>query len=78
MSKYRVYELAKKFNIDSKMVLDILKKKKFKVANNFTSVGDAEYNAVKDALSKKPEEKPKRAEAPKKAEARQVQKPSFL
>ena len=28
MSKYRVYELAKKFNIESKTVLEILKKKK--------------------------------------------------
>lgn len=48
----RVYELAKKFNIDSKRALDILKKRGFKVANNFSSVGDAEYNALKEFLSK--------------------------
>ena len=48
----RVYELAKKFNKDSKRALDILKKRGFKVANNFSSVGDAEYNALKEFLSK--------------------------
>ena len=29
MSKYRVYELAKEFNTDSKVILDILKRNKF-------------------------------------------------
>ncbi len=48
----RVYELAKKFNIDSKKALDILKKRGFKVSNNFSSVGDAEYEALKEALRK--------------------------
>ncbi|MBR3457968.1 MAG: translation initiation factor IF-2 N-terminal domain-containing protein, partial [Selenomonadaceae bacterium] len=76
MSKYRVYELAKKFNIDSKTVLEILKKKKFKVANNFTSVGDEEYNAVKEALAKGTEDKPKKAEPPRKPETKPAQKPA--
>ncbi len=76
MSKYRVYELAKKFNIDSKTVLEILKKKKFKVANNFTSVGDEEYNAVKDALAKGTEDKPKKTEPSKKPEEKSAQKPA--
>ncbi|MBR3722790.1 MAG: translation initiation factor IF-2 [Selenomonadaceae bacterium] len=48
----RVYELAKKFNIDSKRALDILKKRGFKVSNNFSSVGDAEYEALKESLRK--------------------------
>ncbi|MBQ1509302.1 MAG: translation initiation factor IF-2 [Selenomonadaceae bacterium] len=76
MSKYRVYELAKKFNIESKTVLEILKKKNFKVANNFTSVGDEEYNAVKEALTKKTAPAPKSAAAQKKAEAKPVEKPA--
>ncbi len=75
MSKYRVYELAKKFNIDSKTVLEILKKKKFKVANNFTSVGDEEYNAVKEALAKGTEDKPKKPELSQKPEEKPAQKP---
>ena len=48
----RVYELAKKFNIDSKIALEVLKKRGFKVSNNFSSVGDAEYEALKDYLTK--------------------------
>ena len=76
MSKYRVYELAKKFNIESKTVLEILKKKNFKVANNFTSVGDEEYNAVKEALTKKTVPASKPAAAQKKAEAKPAEKPA--
>ena len=77
MSKYRVYELAKKFNIESKTVLEILKKKNYKVVNNFTSVGDEEYNAVKEALEKKTSAASKPAAAPRKTEqtvAKPVQK----
>ena len=70
MSKYRVYEVAKKFGIDYKIVLDILKKKDFKVTNNFSSVGEEEYNAVKEALTKKPAEKPKQEKTNKKTEAK--------
>ncbi len=75
MSKYRVYELAKKLNIESKAVLEILKKKNFKVANNFTSVGDEEYNAVKEALEKKTSASSKSVAAPRKAESKPAQKP---
>ena len=74
MSKYRVYELAKKFGIESKTVLDILKKKNFKVANNFTSVGDEEYNAVKEALTKKMAPASKSAATQKKVEAKPAEK----
>ena len=51
MSKYRVYELAKEFHTDSKVILDILKRNHFKAANNFSSVGDDERNAVKNAFA---------------------------
>ncbi|MGO5130534.1 translation initiation factor IF-2 [Mitsuokella jalaludinii] len=53
MSKYRVYELAKEFHTDSKVILDILKRNKFKAANNFSSVGEEERNAVKNAFAAK-------------------------
>ncbi|WP_298591439.1 translation initiation factor IF-2 N-terminal domain-containing protein, partial [uncultured Selenomonas sp.] len=38
MSKYRVYELAKEFQTESKVVLDILTRNKFRVANHMSSV----------------------------------------
>lgn len=53
MSKYRVYKLAKEFNTDSKVILDILKRNKFKAANNFSSVGEEERTAIKNSLSNK-------------------------
>lgn len=53
MSKYRVYELAKEFNTDSKVILDILKRNKFKAANNFSSVGEEERTAIKNSLNNK-------------------------
>ena len=72
----RVYELAKKFNIDSKRALDILKKRGFKVANNFSSVGDAEYNALKEFLSKarrKNNPQPTKEDAPKNTEVKKAE-----
>ncbi len=53
MSKYRVFELAKEFNTDSKTILDMLKRHNFKVKNNFSGVGDEERNIVKQAFDKK-------------------------
>ncbi|MBQ7497734.1 MAG: translation initiation factor IF-2 [Selenomonas sp.] len=52
MSKRRVFELAKEFNTDSKVVLDILKRHNYKVNNNFSGVGEAEYEVVKQELQK--------------------------
>ena len=52
MSKRRVFELAKEFNTDSKVVLDILKRNNYKVNNHFSGVGEAEYNLVKQELQK--------------------------
>ena len=70
MSKYRVYELAKEFHTDTKNILDILKKNKFKAVNNFSSVGDAEHDAVKNHFAGK-SAKP---QAPKAAAAPQPEK----
>jgi len=53
MSKYRVYELAKEFQADSKDVLRVLKENGVKAANNFSSVDDAGYAVVKQAFQKK-------------------------
>ena len=47
MSNIRVYELAKEFNKETKEVLEVLQKDGFKVKNNFSSVGDAEREALK-------------------------------
>lgn len=88
MSKYRVYELAKEFNTDSKVILDILKRNKFKAANNFSSVGEEERTAIKNSLNNKsakpqakapaaqPAQKPTAKPAEKRAEKPQAAKPN--
>ncbi len=53
MSKYRVFELAKEFGVDTKEVIAVLKKNDIKVANNFSGVDDEGYNVVKAAIGKK-------------------------
>lgn len=77
MSKYRVYELAKEFNTDSKVILDILKRNKFKAANNFSSVGEKERTAIKNSLSNKgakPQAKAPAASAAQKPAAKPAEK----
>lgn len=77
MSKYRVYELAKEFNTDSKVILDILKRNKFKAANNFSSVGEEERTAIKNSLSNKgakPQTKAPAAPTVQKPAAKPVEK----
>ena len=70
MSKYRVYELAKEFNTDSKVILDILKRNKFKAANNFSSVGEEERTAIKNSLNNKGAKPQAKAPAAKPVEKR--------
>ena len=53
MSKYRVYELAKEFHTESKVVLDILTRNKFRVANHMSSVGEEERTVVARAFAPK-------------------------
>lgn len=77
MSKYRVYELTKEFNTDSKVILDILKRNKFKAANNFSSVGEEERTAIKNSLSNKgakPQAKAPAASAAQKPAAKPAEK----
>ena len=66
MSKYRIYELAKEFHTESKVVLNILARNNYKVANHMSSVGDAEKALLARTFSTKPSEAPKQA-APKQA-----------
>ena len=52
MSNIRVYELAKEFGKETKEVLEVLQKANFAVKNNFSSVGDAERDALKKYYNK--------------------------
>ncbi|WP_415945020.1 translation initiation factor IF-2 [Selenomonas montiformis] len=71
MSKYRVFEIAKEFHTESKVVLDILKKGSYKVANHLSSVGDEERNFVKSHFEKKTAS----ANTPKPSKPAAVQRP---
>ena len=53
MSKYRVYELAKEFHTESKIVLNILERNNCKVANHMSSVGDAERDMLAHTFAAK-------------------------
>ena len=47
VSKSRVFELAKEFNVDGKKILEILRDKGFKASNNFSAVDDCGYEIIK-------------------------------
>ena len=68
MSKYRVFELAKEFQTESKVVLDILQKNNYKVANHLSSVGEDERSAVKAYFNKKKAPAAKKMAVPVKKE----------
>ena len=53
MSKYRVYQLAKEFNLDTKKVIDILNKNNFKINNNFNLVGEKEREVIASIVNNK-------------------------
>lgn len=53
MSKYRVYQLAKEFNLDTKKVIDILNKNDFKINNNFNLVGEKEREVIATIVNNK-------------------------
>ena len=79
MSKYRIYELAKEFHTESKVVLNILARNNYKVANHMSSVGDDEKALLARTFSTKPAETQKPAvqkqakpAAPKKEAPRQA------
>ena len=53
MSRYRVYQLAKEFGLDTKQVIDILNKNKFKITNNFNLVGEKEREVIATIVNNK-------------------------
>lgn len=70
MSKMRVFELARELKVDTKTVLEILKKHRIEVKNNMSGVDDAGQSIVKEALAgAKPARKPVRPSAAKPAPA---------
>ncbi len=68
MGKIRVHELAKELNIESKLVLDVLKKNGHEISSNMSGLDEAQVELVKKAFTKKsePTEKSAPAEKPKK------------
>lgn len=76
MSKYRVYELAKEFQTESKVVLDILKRNDREAKNHMSSVGEEERAIIARTFAPKVHEKPKVAPVPeKKPQPQAGQKP---
>ena len=61
--KYRIFELEKEFNQSGQAIIEFLKKRKIKVANKFSAVGEEVYNVLKETFSRRkpaaeqPEEK---------------------
>ena len=51
MSKYRVYELAKEFKTESKVVLNLLERNGHAVKNHMSSVGDEEREMLRNIFS---------------------------
>lgn len=51
MSKYRVYDLAREFNTESKVVLNVLARHGIKVKSHASTVGDDERNMLKGVFN---------------------------
>lgn len=57
--KYRIFELEKEFNQSGQAIIEFLKKRKIKVANKFSAVGEEVYSVLKETFSRrKPAEQP--------------------
>ena len=52
--KYRIFELAKELNQDSKLLVDFLKRHKIKVANHFSAIDEEAYQLLKGSFVKRP------------------------
>ena len=72
MSKYRVYELAKEFKTESKVVLNLLERNGHKVKNHMSSVGDEEREMLRNIFSG--EAARQKAEQEKAAQAERAEK----
>ncbi len=55
MSKYRIYELAKEFNTESKVIIDILARNNLEAKNHMSSVGDDAKNVITRTFAHKME-----------------------
>lgn len=73
-TKYRIFELSKEFKKDSKVIIDFLRKNRIKVANHFSAIGEAEYQILKDAFGRRPQQKKSDAVESKPAESIAEQK----
>lgn len=62
MGKPRVHEIAKKYNKQSKEIIEILKKNNIEVKNHMSTVEDAQVAVIDKALGAKKEEKPAKKE----------------
>ena len=51
--KYRIFELEKEFNQSGQAIIEFLKKRKIKVANKFSAVGEEVYNVLKETFSRR-------------------------
>ncbi len=51
--KYRIFELEKEFNQDSQALIDFLKKRKIKIKNRFTDVGEDVYNILRENFARR-------------------------
>ncbi len=55
MSKYRVYELAKEFNTQSKLILDILARNEMPAKNHMASIEEEAYQVLVRTFAPKPD-----------------------
>ena len=55
MSKYRVYELAKEFNTQSKLILDILARNDMPAKNHMASIEEEAYQVLVRTFAPKPD-----------------------
>ena len=53
MSKYRIYQLAKEFSLDSKKIIDILNKNNVNVSNNLNLVDEKEREVIASIVNNK-------------------------
>ncbi len=53
MAKFRVYEIAKKYNKDNKEILEILKANHVEVKNHMSTIGDEQIKMIDNALKPK-------------------------
>ena len=57
MAKFRVYEIAKKYNKDNNEILEILKANHVEVKNHMSTIGDEQIKMIENALKPKKEAK---------------------